>query len=368
MTQPPDNMGGQPAADGSPGDQDNGSPAPAPPPGAWHFPPEPAPPPAGPQGQQSYGGPPPPYGTSPQYGSPQPYGSAQQAGGPPQYGGPQQHGGPPQQYGGPQPQAPPTQPYGAQQPYGPPQQPYGGPPQQYGGPPQQYGAPPQQYGAPPQQYGGPPPPYGAQPQPYGTPYGAAYPSYGAGSPPGPEPGLAEWWRRLLGRIIDTLIVGVVVVLIAIPLLSGPFHRFQQVSNLYPDLNTPGAQAAISKADGKLFVAVWILSVIGAVIWFLYDSLQHAKWGQTIGKRALSTRVVSAYDRSPISGAAAAKRAAVYALIPVIPLLGGIFAIINELWLLWDRRRQCLHDKAAHTIVIRTDVPVAGNWQQGGAPW
>jgi uncharacterized RDD family membrane protein YckC len=77
--------------------------------------------------------------------------------------------------------------------------------------------------------------------------------------------------------------------------------------------------------------------------------------------------VSAHDGSPVSTVAAVKRAAVYALIPVIPLLGTFFAVLNELWLLWDRRRQCLHDKAAGTIVVRTDLP-GTDQRQPPSPW
>ncbi|MGH3158368.1 MAG: RDD family protein [Streptosporangiaceae bacterium] len=212
---------------------------------------------------------------------------------------------------------------------------------------------------------GTPAPYGTSPH-YGTPSpGAApsrgYPAYGTGhpasrgGPSGQEAGLAEWWRRLLARLIDAVVVSIVLVPIAVPLLRAPFHKLEQVASRYPNLSAPGAEAALSKADGKFLVALWILGVVAAAIWFLYDALQHAKWGQTVGKRLLSTRVVTAYDRSPISGVAAAKRAAVYALVPLIPVAGTVFAVINELWLLWDRRRQCLHDKAARTIVIRTDV-------------
>src|SRR5580658_8389747 len=148
-------------------------------------------------------------------------------------------------------------------------------------------------------------PYGTSPH-YGTPSpGAApprgYPAYGAGGPaarggpPGQEAGLAEWWRRLLARLIDVVVVSIVLVPISVPLLRAPFSKLEQVASRYPNLSTPGAETALSKADGKFLVALWILGIIAAVIWFFYDALQHAKWGQTVGKRVLSTRVVSAYD-------------------------------------------------------------------------
>jgi uncharacterized RDD family membrane protein YckC len=212
----------------------------------------------------------------------------------------------------------------------------------------------------------PQPPYGMAPQ---NPYGTPYPPYatGAGYRPGPEPDLAGRWRRLLARVIDGLVLSVVLIPLSIAFVAHPLHRLQQVTNQYPDLSAPGAQAAVSRADTRLFGAWVLFSIVAALILFLYDWPQHATWGQTLGKRATRTRVVTAYGRSPINGATAAKRSAVYALIPAVPLLGGLFGLLNELWLLWDPRRQCLHDKAARTIVIRTDLPGSPGPQQQ-RPW
>ena len=194
-----------------------------------------------------------------------------------------------------------------------------------------------------------------------------YPSYGAGLPAGPEPDLAEWWRRLLARLIDGVVITAIMTPIAIPLFVHAFHQYQLVVNLYPDLNTPAAQAALSRADGKL-LGTWLLfAACYAAITFLYDSVQHGLWGQTLGKRALGTRVVSARDRSKISGGTAAGRAAMYTLVPLVPLVGSVYGLLDSLWLLWDRRRQCLHDKAAHTIVVKTRFP-AGGPPQPGSPW
>jgi uncharacterized RDD family membrane protein YckC len=324
MTEPQSAGHSEPAddqpPDGQPGQgQDAGSPAAAPPPGSWHFPPQPVP----------------PY---------DPAAATQPA----------------------------TQPYG---PPGPPLPPYPEPGQQYAMPPpppyaqQPYGAPPpppyaqQPHGAPQQPYGVPP--YGAPPQPYGTQY-PPYPA-GSGGPAGPEPDLAGRWRRLLARIIDGLVLSVVLIPLSIPILRRPLDHLQQVTNQYPDLSVPGAQAAIARADGKLFGAFVIFTIVAAAIVFLYDWIQHARWGQTLGKRALRTRVVTAYGRAPINSAIAARRSAVYALVPAVPLLGGLFGLLNEMWCLWDPHRQCLHDKAARTVVVRTDLPAAGNWQQP-APW
>jgi uncharacterized RDD family membrane protein YckC len=182
--------------------------------------------------------------------------------------------------------------------------------------------------------------------------------------------LAEWWRRLLARLIDGLILAVVVIPLYIVLLAHDISKFNQVLNEYQlDLNSAAAKAAISHVEGQLFGAAFLVGIVATVIAFLYDWLQHARWGQTVGKRALSTKVVSAYNRGPITSGQAAKRAAMYALVPIVPLAGSVYALINELWLLWDPRRQCLHDKVARTIVVQAgDQATQWQPQQPGSPW
>ena len=260
--------------------------------------------------------------------------------------------------------------YGTAQPgYGTQAQPgYGAPPQTgYGTAQPGYGAPPQTgYGAPPQTgYGTAQPGYGTQagygspgPRPYGygTPY-QAYPGTGYQYQFGKDPSLAEWWQRLLARIIDAVVVGVLASPFWLPPFATYVRQVQAVENLYNgNISSPAAHTAISLAGSKLFGSLVLAGIAGALIAMAYDWLQHGLWGQTLGKRAVGTMVVTADTRSKISGGAAGGRAAVYALPSAIPLIGGLFAAVNELWLLWDPRRQCLHDKAARTVVIKARSP------------
>ena len=185
-----------------------------------------------------------------------------------------------------------------------------------------------------------------------------------------DPALAEWWRRLLARLIDGVVLTVVLGLILAPLWVAPWttflHRARIIFNEYPaGHGTTALTNALGNAEAHFvthLLPVFLLFYLGA---FFYDWIQHALWGQTIGKRALGTQVVTAHGRAKIGPAAACGRAAVYALVPVVPLVGGLFGLINELWLTWDPRRQCLHDKAAHTVVIKKNFqsspPQAGSW-------
>jgi uncharacterized RDD family membrane protein YckC len=170
-------------------------------------------------------------------------------------------------------------------------------------------------------------------------------------------------------MIDWVIVGVISSPLWIPAFTTYVNKLRSISNQYGgNLNTPAAQTAIDHAGGHLFGKLFLAGLGAALILFAYDWLQHGLWGRTLGKRALGTKVVSAGDRSKVSGGAAGGRAAVFALPPIVPLVGGLFALINELWLLWDRQRQCLHDKAAKTVVIKVRGPNAAPYTQpGGSP-
>jgi uncharacterized RDD family membrane protein YckC len=224
-----------------------------------------------------------------------------------------------------------------------------------------------------QAYPGPPPGYG-------QPGGQAYPSYpqpGYGQPYQPygyqmaakDPALAEWWRRLLARVIDGLILGVIFAALWIPPLHTFFHQLSAISNQYPTgtqiSSIPAAKPAIAAAEGHLFGSIIIIGLAFYLVAFLYDWIQHWRWGQTIGKRALGTKVIREDGNPSVGAGAAAGRGAIYALAPLVPFAGGLFGLVNELWLTWDPRRQCLHDKAAHTVVIKKDYqlsrPQAGAW-------
>jgi len=201
-------------------------------------------------------------------------------------------------------------------------------------------------------------------QPYHAAYGQPYRGYGT-APAVKDPALAEWWRRLLARIIDGLILGVIFAPLWIPPWRPFFRTMQGLTNKYP-LGTslgdvPAARNAIATAEvhfaGSLVVSLLLFYLVA----FLYDWIQHWRWGQTIGKRALGIRVVRADGNPRVGAGAACGRAAIYAFAPLIPLVGSLFELLNELWLTWDPRRQCLHDKAAHTVVVKTD------YYQGSQP-
>jgi uncharacterized RDD family membrane protein YckC len=84
-----------------------------------------------------------------------------------------------------------------------------------------------------------------------------------------------------------------------------------------------------------------------LVGFLYETTLIALRGQTLGKVATRIRVVRLDDGAVPGWGPAFVRW----LIPVAASIVPFGALPVYLWLLWDRRRQGLHDKAARTLVV-----------------
>jgi uncharacterized RDD family membrane protein YckC len=129
--------------------------------------------------------------------------------------------------------------------------------------------------------------------------------------------LAEWWKRVVAYLIDGFLIGIVSVI-------------------------------IEAATGS----VVFLFVGNGILGFLYYGIMVGQpGGQTVGMMALSIRVRDAQTGGPLVGGKAFARSAVQFLPFVIPFLGGLWGILDDLWPLWDPMRQALHDKAAGTVVV-----------------
>lgn len=164
--------------------------------------------------------------------------------------------------------------------------------------------------------------------PYGAPQGSA-------QPPGALP-LAEWWQRLVARIIDGVILGIVTAILSMIL-------------------TPILGSSV-------FLASLLTAVLGAAIYFAYEFFMLRSGGQTVGKKVMGLRVVSApanHAAEPLSSNAVLTRAGVLwgplaiNFIPVIGFIAYLFYVVNVLWQFWDKPlHQCLHDKLAGTVVVK----------------
>ncbi|MDJ0961360.1 MAG: RDD family protein [Acidimicrobiia bacterium] len=134
-------------------------------------------------------------------------------------------------------------------------------------------------------------------------------------------------RRLLGFLIDAVIL-LVISLPAVALILGGGNVF--------DTDASGIPIELSLT----------LEVISGVYYVGFTGLR----GQTPGKMVMKTQVVD-WDRGRVpSWTQAFIRWGVIAAVGAVPVFGlMIFAMYA--WLLFDKRRQGLHDKAAKTLVV-----------------
>jgi uncharacterized RDD family membrane protein YckC len=188
------------------------------------------------------------------------------------------------------------------------------------------------------------PPYNAAPasppppqSPYGdNPYGNAQPYYTpvGGDPTGAVqsamPPLGGIWIRLLARIID----GILIAIVAVPL---------------------SFVAAAARNNERTAATVAVETGI-LLLYFIYEGLMLTlAGGQTVGKKAMGIRVAMLADGSPPAGSAGWIRAALYSLPNIVCC---VWQLVNVLWCVWDRPyQQCLHDKAARTVVVKAVRPV-----------
>jgi uncharacterized RDD family membrane protein YckC len=234
------------------------------------------------------------------------------------------------------PNQPPPSPYG--QPAQPPQ--YGQPaePPQYGQQPPQYGQPGQpQYGQPGQPQYGQPPQFG-QPQ-YPPPGGfGAGPAQGFGTPAGLVP--ADMGKRLLARIIDGVLVGIVYSVIFTLFFAGGAATVR-VDPVTGELNSAGRGFLAT-----LFLAMFILGVIGV----LYEVVLIALRGATVGKQLMGIKVVQEGNGALPGWGPSALRWLIPFVGSFLCYIGGIVVYLSPFF---DstKRNQGWHDKVAKTLVV-----------------
>ncbi|MDQ1070215.1 RDD family protein [Streptomyces canus] len=150
-------------------------------------------------------------------------------------------------------------------------------------------------------------------------------------------------KRLAARLLDTLVVGAVTAVVAVPLGT---KAADHINEKVDAAKLSGETVTVWLLDGTTSVYLGIVVAVLLVAGALYEALPTAKWGRTLGKKLLGLEVRDIEGHEPPSFAGALRRWLVYS----VPGLLGI-GLVGVAWCLFDRPwRQCWHDKAAHTFV------------------
>ena len=154
----------------------------------------------------------------------------------------------------------------------------------------------------------------------GNPYAAPQSSLSSGRTPGRRQDLASRGARFVGALVDFLIYFAVAIVVIVVLVSSGVQDPDSV---------------------RLMILIFMLP-IAIVQWVLI-----ATSGQSIGKKAVGTRIVNA-DTYQVPGFlhSVVLRSWVPALLGCVPLFG----LVDALWIFGEERR-CVHDLIASTRVV-----------------
>jgi uncharacterized RDD family membrane protein YckC len=132
----------------------------------------------------------------------------------------------------------------------------------------------------------------------------------ADGPSGPRAG---FWRRFAAKLIDWILLGIVDTLVALAVSRGLYYALSLIIN-----------------------------------WGYFTYMEGRAQGQTLGKLALGIRVYDFARGGPIGYGRAFIRQ-IAQILSTIPIFLGYF------WMIWDREKQCWHDKIAGSVVVPVDA-------------
>jgi uncharacterized RDD family membrane protein YckC len=136
------------------------------------------------------------------------------------------------------------------------------------------------------------------------PQSAGAPATGSAS--GPRAG---FWRRFVGALIDGILLGIIEAILKSILGNGA---------------ASGIYILIS-------IAYFTVMIGGAR-------------GQTVGQMAMGIRVIDFNTGGSIGYGRAFIRW-------LVSILSALAIFVGYLWMLWDKEKQCWHDKAANDVVV-----------------
>jgi len=168
-------------------------------------------------------------------------------------------------------------------------------------------------------------------------------------PPGyaPAPNLADAGARIGARVIDWIVIGIINVVITLVLI--------------------GDAISAAFSTGVVDTPYWrtlLAGILGTLVLALYETLMVAYRGATLGKMALSLKIVNE-DSSAVSLETAALRIAPYAALNLLgaivtsSVLSGLiqtatflFGLAGLIMLFTNARKQTPWDIIAKTLVVR----------------
>ena len=160
---------------------------------------------------------------------------------------------------------------------------------------------------------------------------------------------ATWLRRVAGSLIDGLVFGIPLVALLVSGFAWGFSTMhwrcvQQLDGTSSCHTLPGSTFS---AGGGVLLGLAVLWVIAWTVYLLVAI--GGPRGATVGMRAVGIRCVRDLTFDQVGMGKSFLRLLVTWLLGII----WIGSLVDDLFPLWDPKRQTLHDKAVETVVLRT---------------
>ena len=165
---------------------------------------------------------------------------------------------------------------------------------------------------------------------------------------------ASWFRRVAGRLIDTVLgalavlPGYVLVLIGDTTTTTTVDpdRFDSMK-VNPDGTTTPIPLRVTTTDYDTTTIIgFVVICLGAVAFFVWNEcVRQGRTGCTVGKQLVGTRLVGARTGQPVGAGRSFLRQLAH-------VLDSLPCYLGWLWPLWDPRSQTFADKLTETVVVR----------------
>jgi uncharacterized RDD family membrane protein YckC len=158
--------------------------------------------------------------------------------------------------------------------------------------------------------------------------------------------LAGPFSRLLGLIIDNLVLGVMTLPLTLPGVLMVLKGLEDCEQV-----TDGSAVAVECTEDTIQVGWMIGGIALLIVGFLVLVWIYARWlgkGATPGMRITGNRLVDVNSGLPIGTGRGFGRAL------FANLISSSLCALGYLWALWDGRRQTWHDKVVGSVVVKAD--------------
>jgi uncharacterized RDD family membrane protein YckC len=154
---------------------------------------------------------------------------------------------------------------------------------------------------------------------------------------------AGFWLRFVAYIIDQFVIGIAGFIIAVPIILGIIAFGFNLKDIHgaSDFFTNNGLLMVGGIVGMVLLAI-LFSVV--MKWLYYALMESSKYGGTLGKMALSLKVVD-LEGNKISFGRATGRYFSRIITNMTFLIGYIIAGFTA-------KKQALHDLIASCLVIR----------------